>query len=192
MSQVRASATTRDRLLDAAEQLLLSHDYEAVSVRGICQQAQANPAAVHYHFGSKEQLVAALLETRLAPVWADRLRVIDEQSIDDRSLTVEELVAAIWAPMDQLLDDPVGALRLSLLSRFVLAHPQTRWEAPWFGLDIWARALQRARPGLDDAEARRRCRLAFSLLMAQLAPGAPLSGPAAAGLRTFLVAGLSA
>ncbi|GAA3970086.1 helix-turn-helix domain-containing protein [Gordonia caeni] len=186
MDQVRPRVKTRERLLDAAEELLLQYGYEAVSVRGICQQAEANPAAVHYHFGSKEQLVAALLEARLAPVWSGRL---DE--ISSRSLTVEELVEAVCAPIDGLLDDPVGALRLSLLSRFVLAHPETRWHAPWFGIDGWAQALQKARPELDDAEARRRCRLAFALLMAQLAPGAPLPPPVAAGLRAFLIAGLS-
>lgn len=187
MTQARPSGKTRDRLLDAAEELLLQYGYETVSVRAICQQAEANPAAVHYHFGSKEQLVAALLEARLAPVWSDRL---DE--ISARTLTVAELVEAVCAPMDDLLDDPVGALRLSLLSRFVLAHPETRWQAPWFGLEVWAKALQAARPELDDAEARRRCRLAFALLMAQLAPGAPLPPPVAAGLRSFLIAGLSA
>ncbi|MFD6215422.1 TetR/AcrR family transcriptional regulator, partial [Nocardia salmonicida] len=62
---------TRQRLLIAAETLLLTEPYDEVSVRGICVAAGANAAAVHYHFGSKEALVGALIEDRLGPLWAD-------------------------------------------------------------------------------------------------------------------------
>src|SRR5438034_4555453 len=58
-------AETRGRLLDAAERLFLEGDPESVSVRMINAAASLNPAAVHYHFGSKEGLVLALLEDRL-------------------------------------------------------------------------------------------------------------------------------
>lgn len=185
MAPVHHASNTRERLLDAAEELLLDSGYDAVSVRGICARAQSNPAAVHYHFGSKEQLVAALLENRLAPLWAGRLDDISAQP------TVPTLVDAILDPLRRQLDDPVGALRLSLLSRFVLAHPEVRWREPWFGLEVWAQALRRALPGIDESTARRRCRLAFALLLAQLGAGAPLPETAATALREFLIAGLT-
>ncbi|GAA4755573.1 TetR/AcrR family transcriptional regulator [Gordonia alkaliphila] len=186
MAESISRASTRERLLDAAEELLLQYDYDAVSVRSICAHSQANPAAVHYHFGSKEQLVAALLETRLAPVWAAGLDRIDQQPA-----TVTALVDALWAPMDELLADPVGTLRLSLLARFVLSHPNVRWQSTWFDLTAWVRALQRARPELDETTARYRCRFAFSALLTQVGGGHPLPPAAAAALRAFLVAGLA-
>ena len=66
---------TRQRLLAAAESLLLTEPYDEVSVRGICTVAGANSAAVHYHFGSKETLVGALIEDRCGPMaWRVRPR----------------------------------------------------------------------------------------------------------------------
>lgn len=55
---------TRERLLTVAERLLLESGYDNVSVRAINAAAGANAAAVHYHFGSRDRLVAALLEER--------------------------------------------------------------------------------------------------------------------------------
>lgn len=50
---------TRQRLIDAAGAIFAEKGYEAASVRDICQQAQANIAAVNYHFGDKKSLYVA-------------------------------------------------------------------------------------------------------------------------------------
>jgi len=47
---------TRQRLLNVAGEMFAKKGYEATTVREICAQAEANIAAVHYHFGDKEQL----------------------------------------------------------------------------------------------------------------------------------------
>jgi AcrR family transcriptional regulator len=47
---------TRQRLLDAAEQVFADKGFKAASVRDICRLAGANVAAVNYHFGNKERL----------------------------------------------------------------------------------------------------------------------------------------
>ncbi|MFM9379021.1 TetR/AcrR family transcriptional regulator [Gordonia sp. VNK21] len=177
--------TTRSRLIDAAEELLLTRRYDAVSVRGICARAGANVSAVHYHFGSKENLVAALLEERLAPLWAHPIDGVLSGPYD-----VADLVNAIWAPMRELQHDRAGALRLSLLARFVLARPDTAWSTRWFQLDSWAGALTESVPGLSLDQARRRWQLAFTLLLSRLAEPGPMTPESAESLRRFLVAGL--
>jgi AcrR family transcriptional regulator len=53
-------ADTRTRILDAAEQLFVSHGLDATTLRMITAAAQANLAAVNYHFGSKEALIEAV------------------------------------------------------------------------------------------------------------------------------------
>lgn len=63
----RVDSGTRERLLTVAERLLLESGYDEVSVRAVCTAANVNPAAVHYHFGSKVGLVSALLQARLGP-----------------------------------------------------------------------------------------------------------------------------
>jgi AcrR family transcriptional regulator len=71
--------TTRDRLLDAAEELVALQGYANTSLREITTKADANLAAVNYHFGSKEGLVAAMLSRRLEPLNTERLAMLDAE-----------------------------------------------------------------------------------------------------------------
>ncbi len=48
--------TTRDRLLNIAGEVFGEKGYQAATIRDICQLAEANLAAVNYHFGDKERL----------------------------------------------------------------------------------------------------------------------------------------
>jgi AcrR family transcriptional regulator len=52
----KRSDETRERILAAASRLFADKGYRATTVAQICRMAQANIAAVNYHFGSKEAL----------------------------------------------------------------------------------------------------------------------------------------
>jgi len=56
-----ASEQTRMRLLDAAREVFAEHSFQGATVREICRRAEANVAAVNYHFGSKDGLLAEAL-----------------------------------------------------------------------------------------------------------------------------------
>ena len=56
-----ASELTRMRLLDAAREVFSEHSFQGATVREICRRAEANVAAVNYHFGSKDGLLAEAL-----------------------------------------------------------------------------------------------------------------------------------
>jgi len=56
-----ASEQTRTRLLDAAREVFSQHGFQGATVREICRRAEANIAAVNYHFGSKDDLFAEAL-----------------------------------------------------------------------------------------------------------------------------------
>src|SRR6476619_3946953 len=97
--ETRDHVDTRESLLDAAESLFSEHGIQAASLRAITQQAGANLAAVHYHFGSKEGLVRAVFSRRLEPMNSERLRMLDAADLereDGRSL--EEVLCAFLAP----------------------------------------------------------------------------------------------
>ncbi|ROZ89223.1 TetR/AcrR family transcriptional regulator [Gordonia sp. OPL2] len=180
------SGSTRTALLTAAESLFLTDGFDNVSVRAICAAADANPAAVHYHFGSKDRLAVELLEDRMGPMWSDPL-----DRFDPETEGIVRLVDVVLAPFVRIQQDPVGRLHLRLLSRFVLSHPQASWTQPWFRIDQWARILSRLVDGLSDDDARRRWGLAFELILSRFAGDQPLSDAAVAALGDFVVAGLS-
>jgi AcrR family transcriptional regulator len=56
---------TRARLLNAAAPLFAEHGFERVTVRDICLKAHANVAAVNYHFGGKDGLYTAVMESAI-------------------------------------------------------------------------------------------------------------------------------
>lgn len=54
---------TRERLLHVASELFVERGYHGVTVRDISQRAEANLAAVGYHFGDKLNLYRAVIES---------------------------------------------------------------------------------------------------------------------------------
>ena len=75
----RARATdTREGLLDAAEALLLTEGYAAVTSRRVGAGAGVNPALVHYHFGSMDDLFLAVYRRRVVEGTERLQRVLDD------------------------------------------------------------------------------------------------------------------
>lgn len=72
-----APLDTRDRILDAAERLFVEHGFDGTSMRMITSAANANLAAVNYHFGSKDALVQAVFRRRLTALNQERLAELD-------------------------------------------------------------------------------------------------------------------
>ncbi|MGY0489309.1 TetR/AcrR family transcriptional regulator [Streptomyces sp. WG-D5] len=190
---------TRAALLDAAEHLFLTRGYEQVSVRAVNAAAGMNPAAVHYHFGTKEDLVAALLQSRLGPLWAAPLAEVERRAAEGSAPRVEEFVAVLVRPLDELTGTPHGRLLLHLLARVVLRRRELPFDERWFAYHSWRELLRAARPDLTGAEAAYRLRMTFDLLL-QLY-GEPQSATAELGgtprppvdtVIAFVAAGLNA
>src|SRR5579863_875521 len=78
-----AGAETRRRLLDSAERLFATHGLDAVSVRDITEAAGANTAAIHYHFGNKQDLIAAIVERRAGAIGRRRSELLAD--LEERS-----------------------------------------------------------------------------------------------------------
>ena len=58
---------TKSRILDVAEELFSEQGLDRVSVRDIINAAKVNIASVSYHFGGKEELIAAIFERSISP-----------------------------------------------------------------------------------------------------------------------------
>ena len=68
-----ASDHTRSAILSAAERLYADRGFGDVTLRDIVASASVNLAAVNYHFGSKDELIAELFVTRSLATNRERL-----------------------------------------------------------------------------------------------------------------------
>lgn len=90
---------TKDRILDAAEQLFSLHGFAATSLRQITAAAQVNLAAVNYHFRSKDSLILAVLLRKIGPINHRRLELLDRLDASGKPLVLEEILHAFFAPL---------------------------------------------------------------------------------------------
>ena len=102
-----ASAGTKTRILDAAEEQFMEHGFEATSLRGLTSAAAVNLAAVNYHFGGKEELFQAVLTRRLDPMNQERIDLLErlEREAGDRALSCEKILFAMLIPALRLARD---------------------------------------------------------------------------------------
>lgn len=59
------TSTASSRLLDAARQIILRDGYAGLTTRAIASKAGLRSSLIHYHFGGKGGLVAALIDQEL-------------------------------------------------------------------------------------------------------------------------------
>jgi AcrR family transcriptional regulator len=102
MREIKLSESLpKQRLLAAAEQLFAEKGFESVAVRDVTQLAKANVAAVNYHFGSRDGLVALVIARHLAPLNQERLEWLDvlERKAPGKVVPIEEIIHALIRPL---------------------------------------------------------------------------------------------
>src|SRR5579871_1662400 len=98
---------TKSKILDAAEKLFGIKGFEATSLRDITATAQVNLAAVNYHFQSKDSLIDAVIERRIAPVNRTRLEMLEAAGPNP---TVEQIAEAFITPVIESDPSPIMPL----------------------------------------------------------------------------------
>lgn len=169
-----SAVDTRHRLLQAAELLFIERGYEALSLRQVTARAEANLAAVNYHFGSKEAMLQELLSQRLDRLNEERLRLLDACEADGHVPDYETILGVLFVPALQLGRSPAGGpafLRLlgrvySDASPFIRDYLQRHYR-PIF--DRFFEAFARALPRVPRNELGLRLHFALKALSGILA-----------------------
>jgi AcrR family transcriptional regulator len=137
---------TRERVLAAARDALLELGYAHTSTRAVAERADVRLSLVHYHFGSKQQLLIEVLDREnellldrqrelfetpgpLAAKWRTACEFLDE----DLSSGYVRVLWELWAA--GLADETLAARWRSAMGgwRMLLESVATTWVA---GLDV--------------------------------------------------------
>lgn len=101
--------STRSKILRAALEVFATRGFEAATLREITDRAKVNVAAIHYHFGSREELVHEVMRAVSEPVNRSRLEALERAP---RPLTTGAVIEALIAPPVLLSFEPGGQWRL--------------------------------------------------------------------------------
>lgn len=111
-------AQTKQQLLEVAGRVFAEHGYERATSKEICELANANIAAVNYHFGGKDGLYAAVLEEAHA-----RLISIDivAEITQSSASGADKLRLLLRKIVGEVARRDAGAWELRVLSRELMA-----------------------------------------------------------------------
>jgi AcrR family transcriptional regulator len=95
-----ARPSTRDRLLATGTRLARRSGLRALTVRGVCDAAGANPGTFVYHFGTRDTYVGELIERWYAPLMDGLTATVDrdEPPLDRLRALLTQL--ADWASVN--------------------------------------------------------------------------------------------
>ncbi|MBA2920582.1 TetR family transcriptional regulator [Sphingomonas sp. MAH-20] len=98
--KAQQSQETRDRLLDAAEELFARHGLYGVTVRNVAQHAEVDTALIHYYFGTKRGMFDAVFDRRTQGVNQTRMAAMDAyEAASAGNITVEGAIRAFLQPI---------------------------------------------------------------------------------------------
>ena len=148
---------TKQRVLDAAEQLFAAKGLGETSLRAITAAGGVNIASIHYHFGSKDELIRAVFLRRVGPLNARRLMLLENvaAAYAPDPIPIETVLRCLVRPALELSKEAGGAV-MGLMGR-IFSEPRASLMSVIKDLfaDTITRfvsAIKQACPHLDEGE----------------------------------------
>ena len=107
----RATADTRTSILEAARTRLLAEGYANLSTRAVAEAAEVPLSQIHYHFGSRQQLILAVLA-------AENERLLERQRT---MFDAPEPLWVRWEHACDFLDTDVASGYVRILQEMIAA-----------------------------------------------------------------------
>ena len=165
---------TKSAIMDSAELLMAEHGINGVSLREILRQANANPAALNYHFNSKEGLIHSILDRRGHDVRVRRLELLRALEGSEGAPTVAGLIDAIVDPLVEFLyqEGEAGRRFLRFIARLHsdrtgIIYRMEREEFPEMVSSI-TRVLSATSPHLSNRDQRLRMAMVMDVMYQSL------------------------
>jgi AcrR family transcriptional regulator len=149
--------STKNKILDAAENLFAIQGFNGTSLREITSRAEVNLAAVNYHFGSKKELIKSVM-SRYMNELSPRLELSLVNICEQENLTLLEVFSAFIEPLLSLNEFKENGTSnfLQLLGR---GYSDSQGFLRWFlttqypgVINNFVKAVQKAYPELTTEE----------------------------------------
>ncbi len=164
--------SARESLLASAERLFAERGIDAVSLRAINAAAGYSAAALHYHFGSKDELIQQLLEERRGPIVALRGGLLKQLAAAPMPSAADVAATIVRPYSDLIMANNEAGLRTV---RFLHRAQQDNAGAPWVrrivseNYRLYQPALALALPGIDTGTRKLRWLMAQDTALQGLA-----------------------
>lgn len=158
LASIIKSMSTKTKILDTADVLFANKGFNGTSLREITSLAEVNLAAVNYHFGSKKELIKAVMSrymNELSPRLESSLNTI---CLDDAKPTLVEVFSAFLEPLLHLnhFKENGTSTFLQLLGRgYTDSQGFLRWFLTTQYPDVFSyftQAINKAYPELSKEE----------------------------------------
>ena len=152
-----AKKDTKQKILNAAELLFAEQGFSDTSLRQITGDAEVNLASVNYHFGSKKDLIKAVVDRYLA-IFMPKSNAALLQLLNEPAITLHQVFDCFVAPLMGLtaVQRRGPEIFLQLLGRgYIDNQGFLRWFiVNHYGqvLEHFTQAIQKAAPGLSSAD----------------------------------------
>jgi len=148
----RPSTGARERILDAAIEVLKSDGYAGLTIAKVAARAGESKPLVAYHYGSKQGLVEAAGRSIAEMITEAVLEAVDGAA------TVEAVIRAVDAGIERVLDEDERVARLYFdLAAVSVVEPEVRRtiaEVNEQWREVLVRLLTEATDGMTPARAR--------------------------------------
>jgi AcrR family transcriptional regulator len=123
----RAASEDTKNQLKAAAQLLFAHrGVDGVTVQEIVNAAgQRNNAALHYHFGSKEELIRQMVVDGAAVLDRRRREMLDEMKVRGGPKSIRDVMLVLMMPVIELGKDERWRGYIRFTSNLQASDPET-------------------------------------------------------------------
>jgi AcrR family transcriptional regulator len=162
----QTTSETGARIMEAAERLCGELGLEAVSVRDIAAEAAVNLSAINYHFGTRVNLLLAILRARGRELERERDALLAEVMLKDPP-DLREVLRALLTPLARWRTPGQGRRSaLQFLCRaLTTAEPELKEQidAGVLGFRRFAELLHRAVPHLTMEEVYWRLHFTMSI-----------------------------
>jgi AcrR family transcriptional regulator len=153
------SIETKNKILNAAEELFSLHGFSGTSLRDIHSLSGVPPSLCHYHFGSKEDVLQAVVDRRSDANQQAMLELLDsyKYKFNEGPIPVEALVEAYVRPLlEQHLSRGNGWRNYTRLMAFLhseSSHLQPRVQVHKYGqvVNQFIEELRKSMPHANES-----------------------------------------